>query len=494
MKKYVIALDEGTTSARSIIFDKQLNAVSVAQHEIPQIYPQEGLVEQNPMDIYANQYSSLTECIAKSGIAPGEIAAIGITNQRETTIVWEKSTGKPVYNAIVWQCRRTAGICEQLERDGYSDYIKEATGLRPDAYFSATKIKWILDNVNGAREKAERGELLFGTVDTWLLWKLSGGQVHLTDRTNASRTMLYNINTLAWDKKLCDILDIPVNMLPKVKSSSEVYCEIELMGAKIPVSGIAGDQQSALYGQGCVKSGDLKITYGTGCFLLANTGGEAVKSKGGLLTTIAATAKDEPVQYALEGSVFAGGAVIQWLRDELRFISDASDSEYFAKKLKNNGGVYVVPAFAGLGAPYWDMHARGTITGLTRGTGFEHIIRASLESIAYQSDDVIEAMKSDTGKSINSLKVDGGASANNFLMQFQADISNIEVVRPAQREATAAGAAMLAGKAVSFFESSGFGGQMKHTVFKPLMTDGVRSKYINGWHKAVNSCLTKTKE
>ena len=494
MKKYVIALDEGTTSARSIIFDNRLNVISVAQHEIPQIYPHAGWVEQNPMDIYANQYSSLTECIAKSGIAPGEIAAIGITNQRETTVVWEKSTGKPVYNAIVWQCRRTSDICEQLEREGFSEYIRETTGLRPDAYFSATKIKWILDNVKGAREKAERGELLFGTVDTWLLWKLSGGRVHITDRTNASRTMLYNINTLEWDKKLCEILDIPVNMLPKVTSSSELYCEIELMGAEIPVCGIAGDQQSALYGQGCVNSGDLKITYGTGCFLLANTGNEAVKSNRGLLTTIAATAKDEPVQYALEGSVFVGGAVIQWLRDELRFISDASDSEYFAKKLKNNGGVYVVPAFAGLGAPYWDMHARGTITGLTRGTGFEHIIRASLESIAYQSDDVIEAMKSDTGKSINSLKVDGGASANNFLMQFQADISNIEVVRPAQCEATAAGAAMLAGKAVSFFESSGFGGQMKHTVFKPLMTDGVRSKYINGWHKAVNSCLTKTEE
>lgn len=494
MKKYVIALDEGTTSARSIIFDNRLNVISVAQHEIPQIYPLAGWVEQNPMDIYANQYSSLTECIAKSGIAPGEIAAIGITNQRETAVVWEKSTGKPVYNAIVWQCRRTADICEQLEREGFSEYIRETTGLRPDAYFSATKIKWILDNVKGAREKAERGELLFGTVDTWLLWKLSGGRVHITDRTNASRTMLYNINTLEWDKKLCEILDIPVNMLPKVTSSSELYCEIELMGAEIPVCGIAGDQQSALYGQGCVNSGDLKITYGTGCFLLANTGNEAVKSNRGLLTTIAATAKDEPVQYALEGSVFVGGAVIQWLRDELRFISDASDSEYFAKKLKSNGGVYVVPAFAGLGAPYWDMHARGTITGLTRGTGFEHIIRASLESIAFQSEDVIEAMKSDTGRCVNSLKVDGGASANNFLMQFQADISNLEVVRPVQREATAVGAAMLAGNAVGFFENGGYSGQMKNTVFKPSMTAEERGKHIDGWHKAVNSCLTKTGE
>lgn len=488
MKKYVIALDEGTTSARSIIFDRNLNVVSVAQHEIPQIYPHAGWVEQNPMDIYANQYSSLTECIAKSGITPDEIAAIGITNQRETAVIWEKSTGKPVYNAIVWQCRRTSEMCEQLERDGHADYIKDTTGLRPDAYFSATKIKWILDNVPGAREKAENGELLFGTVDTWLLWKLSGGRVHITDRTNASRTMLYNINSLCWDEKLCGLLNIPVSMLPKVVSSSELYCDIELMGAKIPVCGIAGDQQAALYGQGCRNSGDLKITYGTGCFLLSNTGSSAVKSNTGLLTTIAATAKDEPVQYALEGSVFVGGAVIQWLRDELRFISDASDSEYFAKKLKSNGGVYVVPAFAGLGAPYWDMRARGTITGLTRGAGFEHIIRASLEAIAYQSHDVIEAMKSDTGRKINSLKVDGGASANNFLMQFQADISNVEVIRPAQREATAVGAAMLAGKAVGFFEGGSYLDNMKNTVFKPVMKDKDRQELLDGWHEAVNSC------
>ena len=491
MKKYVIALDEGTTSARSIIFDKKLSVISVAQHEIPQIYPHAGWVEQNPMDIYANQYSSLTECIAKSGITPDEIAAIGITNQRETSIVWEKSTGKPVYNAIVWQCRRTADFCEQLERDGYSEYIKDATGLRPDAYFSATKIKWILDNVPGAREKAENGELLFGTVDTWLLWKLSGGRVHITDRTNASRTMLYNINQLCWDDRLCGILGIPASMLPKVVSSSEVYCEIELMGARIPVCGIAGDQQAALYGQGCTKGGDLKITYGTGCFLLANTGNKAVKSNTGLLTTIAATADGEPAQYALEGSVFVGGAVIQWLRDELRFISDASDSEYFAKKLKNNGGVYVVPAFAGMGAPYWDMHARGTITGLTRGSGIEHIIRASLEAIAYQSHDVIEAMKNDTGKSINSLKVDGGASANNFLMQFQADISNVEVIRPAQREATAVGAAVLAGRAVKFFDENGAMPEMKNTVFKPSMQEKDRIRLLDGWHAAVSSCINR---
>ena len=485
MKKYILALDEGTTSARSILFDRECNVVSMAQQEFPQIYPQPGWVEHDPMDIYANQYASMTECIAKSGISPDDIAGVGITNQRETTIVWEKATGRPVYNAIVWQCRRTSGYCESMS--GYADMIMQKTGLKLDAYFSATKIKWILDNVNGAREKAERGELLFGTVDTWLLWKLSG--VHVTDRTNASRTMLYNINTLEWDKELCELFGIPMSMLPEVRSSSEIYGEMNLMGATVPVCGIAGDQQAALYGQGCLSAGDLKITYGTGCFLLANTGEKPVFSRSGLVTTIAATCENEPVQYALEGSVFVGGAVIQWLRDELRFIKDAADSEYFARKVSDSGGVYIVPAFAGLGAPHWNMRARGTITGLTRGAGIEHIIRAALESIAYQSEDVISAMRSDMGGEIAALRVDGGASANNLLMQFQADISNLEVIRPVQKEATAAGAAMLAGKAVGFYNDI-YSSNALNTIFKPQMTESERDKRLSGWQKAVKACIS----
>ena len=485
MKKHILALDEGTTSARSILFDRECNVVSMAQQEFPQIYPQPGWVEHDPMDIYANQYASMTECIAKSGISPDEIAGVGITNQRETTIVWEKATGRPVYNAIVWQCRRTSGYCESMS--GYADMIMQKTGLKLDAYFSATKIKWILDNVNGAREKAERGELLFGTVDTWLLWKLSG--VHVTDRTNASRTMLYNINTLEWDKELCELFGIPMSMLPEVRSSSEIYGEMNLMGATVPVCGIAGDQQAALYGQGCLSAGDLKITYGTGCFLLANTGEKPVLSRSGLVTTIAATCENEPVQYAQEGSVFVGGAVIQWLRDELRFIKDAADSEYFARKVSDSGGVYIVPAFAGLGAPHWNMRARGTITGLTRGAGIEHIIRAALESIAYQSEDVISAMRSDMGGEIAALRVDGGASANNLLMQFQADISNLEVIRPVQKEATAAGAAMLAGKAVGFYNDI-YSSNALNTIFKPQMTESEREKRLSGWQKAVKACIS----
>ena len=489
MKKFILALDEGTTSARSILFDREGGVVSLSQHEIPQIYPHAGWVEQDPMDIYANQYSSLTECIAKSGVSPSDIAGVGITNQRETAIVWEKATGKPVYNAIVWQCRRTSELCEQLEKDGWGDYIAQTTGLRVDAYFSGTKIKWILDNVKGAREKAQRGELLFGTVDTWLLWKLTGGAVHVTDRTNASRTMLYNIHTLSWDEKLCELLDIPMGMLPEVHSSSELYGEMALMGTKVPVCGIAGDQQAALFGQGC-RSGDMKITYGTGCFLLANTGHEPVMSRHGLLTTIAATGRDEPVEYALEGSVFVGGAVVQWLRDGLRLISDAKDTDYFAAKVRSSGGVYVVPAFAGLGAPYWDMHARGVITGLTRGTGREHIIRAALESIAYQSDDVIKAMESDIGSRICALKADGGASANHFLMQFQADISDTQVFRPAQKEATAAGAAYLAGLAAGFWRSrEDLPNEKTAThIFTPAMAQKERERLLDGWHDAVRAC------
>ena len=489
MKKYILALDEGTTSARSILFDRELNIVSMAQHEFPQIYPEPGWVEHDPMDIYANQYASMTECIAKSGVSPDEIAGVGITNQRETVVVWDKNTGKPVYNAIVWQCRRTADICESFE--AHSEMIAQKTGLKLDAYFSATKIKWILDNVEGAREKAENGELLFGTVDTWLLWKLTGGAKHITDRTNASRTMLYNINDCEWDRELCELFGIPMSMLPEVKSSSEIYGEMSLMGARVPICGIAGDQQAALFGQGCLSAGDLKITYGTGCFLLTNTGEKPVLSRHGLVTTIAATAKDEPVQYALEGSVFVGGAVIQWLRDELRLIKDSADSEYFAGKVYDNGGVYVVPAFAGLGAPHWDMRARGVITGLTRGAGADHIIRAALESIAYQSDDVICAMKSDTGGDINALKVDGGASANDLLLQFQADISNLDVIRPSQKEATAAGAAVLAGLAVGFCDKNEiFKNRDMNTVFKPVMPDAKREKLLAGWRNAVKACLS----
>lgn len=488
-KKYILALDEGTTSARTILFDKNMKALSTAQQEFEQIYPEPGWVEHDPMQIYATQYASLTECIAKSGVSPEEIAGIGITNQRETTIVWEKSTGKPIYNAIVWQCRRTTQICEQLEREGHGDYIQKTTGLKIDAYFSGTKIKWILDNVEGAREKAERGELLFGTVDTWMVWKLTEGAVHVTDMTNASRTMLYNITTLEWDAELCGLLGIPVSMLPEVKSSSEIYGYMNLMGASVPICGIAGDQQAALFGQGCVSEGDLKITYGTGCFLLANTGNKPVFSRYGLVTTIAATAKGKPVEYALEGSVFTGGAVIQWLRDEMRLIHDSADSEYFAEKVGDNGGVYIVPAFTGLGAPYWDMHARGTITGLTRGAGRNHIIRAALESIAFQSDDVIRAMRSDTDGKIKLLKVDGGASANNFLMQFQADISDLKVIRPAQKEATAAGAAYLAGMAVGFFSDEPFrDGTEINAVFEPNIADKEREKLLSGWRAAVSTC------
>ncbi len=489
-KKYILALDEGTTSARTILFDKNMNALSIAQQEFRQIYPEPGWVEHDPMQIYATQYASLTECIAKSGVLPEEIAGIGITNQRETAIVWEKSTGKPIYNAIVWQCRRTAQICEQLEREGYGDYIQSTTGLKIDAYFSGTKIKWILDNVEGAREKAERGELLFGTVDTWLVWKLTDGAVHVTDMTNASRTMLYNINALEWDAELCSKLGIPMSMLPEVRSSSEIYGYMNLMGTSVPICGIAGDQQAALFGQGCVSEGDLKITYGTGCFLLANTGNKPVFSRHGLVTTIAATPKGKPVQYALEGSVFTGGAVIQWLRDEMQLIHDSADSEYFAKKVSDNGGVYIVPAFTGLGAPHWNMHARGIITGLTRGAGRNHIIRAALESIAFQSDDVIRAMRSDTNGKIKLLKVDGGASANDFLMQFQADISDLDVVRPCQKEATAAGAAYLAAIAVGFLSDDYLrNGTELNAVFKTDITDDERERLLSGWRTAVSACM-----
>lgn len=488
MKKYILTLDEGTTSARAVLFDKGGNAVSAAQREFKQIYPQPGFVEHDPVEIFSVQYAAVTEAITAIGASAEEIAAMGVTNQRETTIIWDKNTGEPIYNAIVWQCRRTSEMCDKLRADGLEEYIRKTTGLRIDAYFSATKIKWILDNVPGARDRAENGELLFGTVDTWLIWKLSGGKIHVTDRTNAARTMLYDIHTLTWDKRILEILQIPKCMLPEVRSSSEIYCDVNILGAEIPVSGIAGDQQAALFGQKCFCGGDIKNTYGTGCFLLMNTGAAAFESKNGLITTIAADAGDN-ICYALEGSVFVGGAVIQWLRDELRLIASAAESEKAALSVPDSAGVYIVPAFAGLGAPYWDMYARGTICGLTRGSGKNHIIRACLEAIAYQINDLITALKADTGLPINHIRADGGAAANNFLMQFQADISDVGVIRPAQTEATAAGAAYLAGLAVGFWKNKNEILRLpdKQTEFKPAINAKHREAMTEGWKRAVRS-------
>ena len=443
-KKYIIALDQGTTSSRAIIFDSDQKIVGVAQKEFTQIYPKEGWVEHDPMEIWSSQSGVLAEVIARTGVSQHDIIGIGITNQRETTIVWDKNTGKPVYNAIVWQCRRTAKICDELKKiEGLDEYVKENTGLLIDAYFSGTKIKWILDNVEGAREKAEKGDLLFGTVDTWLIWKLTNGKVHATDYTNASRTMIYNIKKLEWDEKLLNILGIPKSMLPEVKDSSGTFGYANLGGKgghRVPIAGVAGDQQAALFGQACFKEGDSKNTYGTGCFLLMNTGSKMVRSQNGLVTTIAIGLNGK-VEYALEGSIFIGGASVQWLRDELKLVGESRDTEYFARKVKDSAGVYVVPAFVGLGAPYWDMYARGAIVGLTRGANKNHIIRATLESIAYQTRDVLEAMQEDSGIKLASLKVDGGAAANNFLMEFQADILGTAVRRPVTLETTALGAA-----------------------------------------------------
>ncbi|MBQ8345753.1 MAG: glycerol kinase GlpK [Clostridia bacterium] len=494
MKSYLLALDEGTTSARAILFDKQARIVAMAQHELHPIYPHPGWVEQDPMDIYANQYAALTECIAKSGITPDEVAAVGITNQRETIVAWDKKTGRPLCNAIVWQCRRTASICEKLERQGLAETIANKTGLRIDPYFSGTKLKWILDHVEGAREKALAGDLMVGTVDTWLIWKLTEGRVFVTDRTNASRTMLCNIHTGEWDDDMLALLDIPRSILPEIRSSSEIYGSFECMGARIPIAGIAGDQQAALFGQGCFTAGSAKNTYGTGCFLLAQTGNTPVFSRHGLLTTIAATESGKPLEYALEGSVFVGGAVIRWLRDEMKFIHEAKDSEYFARKVPDCNGVYLVPAFAGLGAPYWDMRAKGSILGLTAGSGKNHIIRAALEAIAYQTDDVLSAMNGDMALAnmtpVSSLKVDGGASANGLLMQMQSDLSNMDVMRSANPEATAAGAAFLAGLAVGFFRNReeirdilGVG-----DCFTPAMDNKTRQSKRAGWHRAVEAC------
>ena len=489
-KKYVLALDQGTTSSRAILFDRNGRIVNISQKEFTQLYPNPGWVEHNPLEIWETQLNAAKEAIKYIDVS--EIACIGITNQRETTILWDKNTGKPVYNAIVWQSRQTSDICDDLKKSGLEPYIKENTGLVIDAYFSGTKIKWILDNVEGARERAEKGEILFGTVDTWLLWNLTGGKAHITDYSNASRTMIYNIKNLRWDEKILGILDIPSEILPEVRQSSEIYANTnaEIFGAEIPISGIAGDQQAALFGQLCFQEGMVKNTYGTGCFMLMNTGEKIVQSHKGLITTIAWGLQGK-VEYALEGSVFVAGAAIQWLRDELKIIHEAADSEYFANKVKDTKGVYVVPAFTGLGAPYWDMYARGAIVGLTRGAGRNHIIRATLESIAYQTKDIIEAMIEDSGINLTVLKVDGGASANNFLMQFQSDILNVNIERPEITETTALGAAYLAGLATGFWKSKGevIQNWSMNKKFKPSINDDERNRLYNGWKKAVEKAM-----
>lgn len=497
MKKYVMALDQGTTSSRCIIFDKSGKAISKAQKEYTQLYPQPGWVEHDPMEIWSSQISVATEAMAKQGIKADEIASIGITNQRETTVVWNKNSGQPIYNAIVWQCRRTSDMIDELKEKGLESYIKERTGLIPDAYFSGTKIKWILDKVPGARKEAEKGNLLFGTVDTWLIWNLTMGKTFVTDYTNASRTMIFDIKKLRWDKKILRELDIPYAMLPEVKPSSYLYgySDRSLFGEEIPISGAAGDQQAALFGQCCFDKGEAKNTYGTGCFLLMNTGYEAVKSNHGLLTTIAACS-DEKAVYALEGSVFVAGAAVQWLRDELRLIRTAAESEKYAYQVEDSNGIYIIPAFTGLGAPYWDQYARGAIVGITRGCNREHIIRATLESIAYQTYDVIKAMEKDQGGSLKSLRVDGGACANNFLMQFQADILNTKVLRPECIETTALGAAYLAGLSVGFWKDKD---EIKKNwalseTFSPDMDKGKRDNLLKGWHKAIGRSFSWAEE
>ena len=493
-KKYIIALDQGTTSSRAVIFDRDQKVVRIAQREYTQYYPKEGWVEHDPMEIYATQYGVLVDAMLLAGISAEEVAAIGITNQRETTIVWEKATGRPVYNAIVWQCRRTAPLCEQLEAEGLGDSIRASTGLLIDAYFSATKLAWILDQIPDGRARAEKGELLFGTVDSWLMWKLSGGEIHATDYTNASRTMMFNIHTLQWDEKILARLGIPCRMLPEVKPSASIFGYAHVDGVEIPIAGVAGDQQAALFGQCCWEEGQVKNTYGTGCFLLYNTGTRPVESKNGLVTTIAASA-DGSLRYALEGSVFTGGAVVQWLRDEMRFIGESADSEYYARKVPDTGGVYMVPAFTGLGAPQWDMYARGLLIGITRGTRREHIIRAALESIAYQSADLLEAVSADAGRAIDELSVDGGASANGFLMQFQSDILGIPVCRPEVYESTAQGAAYLAGLTSGFWTPDELLAARKIAVrYTPQMDGEKREKCRRGWKRAVSRSLQWAKE
>lgn len=488
-KKYIVAFDQGTTSSRTLVLDRDANIVSVAQREFTQIYPRPGWVEHDAREIWATQSSTLTEALAKAGISSDEIAAIGITNQRETTVVWEKATGKPVYNAIVWQCRRTTDICARLKKDGLEDYVRENTGLVIDPYFSGTKIAWILENVEGARKKAEKGELLFGTIDTWLIWNMTQGRVHVTEYTNASRTMLFNIHKLDWDETMLKALNIPRSMLPEVKASSEIYGQTNIGGrggTRIPIAGAAGDQQAALFGHICVEEGQAKNTYGTGCFMLMNTGKKAVKSTHGLVTTLSCDANGKPA-YALEGSIFVAGAAIQWLRDELKFFTDSEDSEYFAEKVGTANGVYVVPAFTGLGAPYWDPFARGAILGLTRGVNRNHITRATLESIAYQTKDVLTAMLADAKTDLKALRVDGGAVANNFLMQFQSDILQKPVERPRILEVTAFGSAYLAGLAVGYWSSLDELRKVAtvERVFIPSEDVTKQEKRYAGWRKAV---------
>ncbi|MEP7253982.1 MAG: glycerol kinase GlpK [Ginsengibacter sp.] len=496
MGKFILSLDQGTTSSRAIVFDKEGNIVAIAQKEFTQYYPKSGWVEHDALEIWSSQATVLAEAVLKAGIKPVDVAAIGITNQRETTIVWDRQTGAPIYNAIVWQDRRTADACDHLKKDGHELMIQEKTGLILDAYFSATKIKWILDHVDGAREKADKGQLAFGTVDSWLLWNLTGGKVHVTDITNASRTMLFNIHTQQWDDELIKLLHIPVSMLPEVKSSSEVYGETsgELLAVKIPIAGIAGDQQAALFGQMCTQKGMVKNTYGTGCFMLMNIGDKPIISKNKLVTTIAWKIGDK-VQYALEGSIFIGGAVVQWLRDGLGIISSSPEVEKKAAEVEDNGGVYLVPAFAGLGAPHWNPYARGMMVGLTRGTTAAHIARAALESIALQTMEVLKAMEADSGAEIKELRVDGGATANDLLLQIQADVLGSQVIRPKITETTAMGAAYLAGLAVGFWKDMNEIQQQwkADRVFKPAEKNNAEV-LIKGWHKAVRACKSWAEE
>lgn len=491
MSKYILALDQGTTSSRAILFDQKGNIAGVAQQEFTQIFPKPGWVEHNANEIWQTQLKVAQDVLKNRKIAPAEVAAIGITNQRETTVVWNRHTGEPIHNAIVWQDRRTASICDTLKKDGMEPYVRKETGLVIDAYFSGTKVKWMLDHVPGVRKAAEKGDLLFGTIDTWLVWKLTGGKAHLTDYSNASRTMLYNIRSLKWDKEMLTALSIPASMLPEVRSSSEVYgmAEKAFFGTEIPIAGIAGDQQAALFGQACLSPGMAKNTYGTGCFMLMNTGRKPVVSKSGLLTTIAWGLNGE-VHYALEGSVFIAGAAIQWLRDGLKILDEAKDSEYFASKMTDAAGVYVVPAFAGLGAPYWDMYARGAIFGLTRGTTKAHIIRATLESLAYQTKDVLTAMEKDSKVPLKALRVDGGACANNALMQFQADMLGVPVERPKVIETTALGAAYLAGLSTGFWNQQEITEKWQlERSFSPQMSEIQRRKHYKGWQKAVERTM-----
>lgn len=491
MEKYILSLDQGTTSSRAILFNKEGKIVQVAQQEFQQFFPQPGWVEHNANEIWGSILAVMASCLAGANVIPEQVAGIGITNQRETAVVWDKETGQPIYHAIVWQSRQTASICEELKAKGHDQLFRDKTGLLIDAYFSGTKVKWILDNVEGAREKADRGELLFGTIDTWLIWKLSGGKAHVTDYSNASRTLMYNIHDLKWDEELLEILSVPASMLPEVRPSSQVYAETvdsHFFGFNVPIAGVAGDQQAALFGQACYEKGMAKNTYGTGCFMLMNTGEQAVKSENGLLTTIAWGINGK-VEYALEGSIFVAGSAIQWLRDGLRMFRSAEESEKFATSVTSTDGVYVVPAFVGLGTPYWDSDVRGSVFGLTRGTTKEHFVRATLESLAYQTKDVLTSMEADSGISLKALRVDGGAVSNNFLMQFQSDVLDVPVERPEIKETTALGAAYLAGLAVGYWESQEeIAAQWNmDQAFTPNMAEEDRNNLYTGWKKAVNA-------